>query len=406
MTGNLIIPNGTIAGHAVNKSQLDAKLSLTGGTVTGPAVFSNTVEIIEPVDPGNAASKYYVDMRVDQTATTSAFEDWDDLTGNQGRYTTALVNNPTSQHAPLPAATYRGVLEVIRGDDYDRFTQMWTAHPTDGYVAADAPLVFVRAYTYVDGITGWSGWADISASSGGSSLSSWKESVRVASSPFTNYNFPSGLLVVDGVTLVEDDRVLLKSQSTSSSNGIWVAHSGAWLRAADFNTAENMLGGVVMVREGTTQADTMWVCVNNAPITVDATGITWVPAKLAVGLSNVDNTSDLDKPVSSAQSLALAPIRRVPTIKTSTTYTPVFADENTFISLSNASPITVTLPSSGHSTGAEIDFHQSGAGQVTFVAGGGSFVSGTGTKTRVQQSVVTAKKITASTWLIIGDLAP
>lgn len=93
---------------------------------------------------------------------------------------------------------------------------------------------------------------------------------------------------------------------------------------------------------------------------------------------------------------------------TTATYTPIITDENTMITLSNASPITVTLPRNADVAfvvGAEIDFLWLGAGQPTFVAGAGAFVNGTPSlKMRAQFSGVTAKKINTNSWVLLGDL--
>ena len=51
----------------------------------------------------------------------------------------------------------------------------------------------------------------------------------------TNIASLSGLLTVDGVTLAADDRVLVKNQSTASQNGIYLAKSGAWVRASELD---------------------------------------------------------------------------------------------------------------------------------------------------------------------------
>jgi hypothetical protein len=100
------------------------------------------------------------------------------------------------------------------------------------------------------------------------------------------------------------------------------------------------------------------------------------------------------------------------TVKADTTaaYVPVFSDENQMITLSNAGPIIVTLPSDGTTTfnvGAEIDFLWFGVGQPTFVAGSGAAVEATPTlKMRARYSAATAKKVAANTWVVIGDMAP
>ena len=66
---------------------------------------------------------------------------------------------------------------------------------------------------------------------------------------------------VDGVTLAAGDRVLVKSQSTSSQNGIYVVQAtGAAVRAADFNTPTEIVpGDFTFVSSGTLYDNTGWV---------------------------------------------------------------------------------------------------------------------------------------------------
>jgi hypothetical protein len=66
---------------------------------------------------------------------------------------------------------------------------------------------------------------------------------------------------VDGVTLIAGDRVLVKSQSTSSQNGIYVVQaSGAAVRAADFDTPTEIVpGDFTFVSAGSTYDNTGWV---------------------------------------------------------------------------------------------------------------------------------------------------
>ena len=93
--------------------------------------------------------------------------------------------------------------------------------------------------------------------------------------------------------------------------------------------------------------------------------------------------------------------------QTGTTYAPVLGDESKLVTLSNASSITVTMPSDATTafpTGATIDFVGIGAGLVTFSAGSGATVNPTSV-TRAQWSAVTAIKRASNTWLIVGDLA-
>jgi hypothetical protein len=93
----------------------------------------------------------------------------------------------------------------------------------------------------------------------------------------------------------------------------------------------------------------------------------------------------------------------------------VLSDHGKYITLSNASAITVSIPTNATAAipvGASIDLIQIGAGQVTVQAAssGTTTVYSTGAtaaapKTRVQYSAITLKKIATDTWHAIGDLA-
>lgn len=85
----------------------------------------------------------------------------------------------------------------------------------------------------------------------------------------------SGLQTIDGVTLVNNDRVLLTAQTTASQNGVYVASSGAWTRATDADaTGEITPGAFWFVEEGTTYSRTQWRCNNQGAITLGSTNIT------------------------------------------------------------------------------------------------------------------------------------
>jgi hypothetical protein len=77
--------------------------------------------------------------------------------------------------------------------------------------------------------------------------------VAIANSAIT------GLLTINGVTLIDSDRVLLTGQSTTSQNGIWVAHTTAWTRPTDFNTGDSADEAYVLVTAGT-YIGSSWLC--------------------------------------------------------------------------------------------------------------------------------------------------
>lgn len=104
----------------------------------------------------------------------------------------------------------------------------------------------------------------------------WKAPVRAAST--TNLNTASPGATIDGVTMVANDRVLLKDQSTASQNGVWVWSGAAspLTRASDADTnGELTPGTAVSVTEGTTNADKVFMIISDAAITIGTTSQTW-----------------------------------------------------------------------------------------------------------------------------------
>jgi hypothetical protein len=83
-----------------------------------------------------------------------------------------------------------------------------------------------------------------------------KKPVRVATTAEITL---SGLQSIDGVTVAEDDRVLVKDQSDLTENGPYVASSGAWSRPKDFDSPYDFVQGtLVPVAAGTVNVGTVW----------------------------------------------------------------------------------------------------------------------------------------------------
>ena len=85
----------------------------------------------------------------------------------------------------------------------------------------------------------------------------------------------SGLLTIDGVTVVAGDRVLVKNQTLTQNNGIYLAASGAWTRALDMDVWAEVPNAFTFIETGTTQADTGWVCTANQGGTIGVTAMPW-----------------------------------------------------------------------------------------------------------------------------------
>lgn len=134
--------------------------------------------------------------------------------------------------------------------------------------------------------------------------------------------------------------------------------------------------------------------------------------KSMVGLGNVDNTSDASKPVSTATQTALdAKSDKTKTInaQTGTSYTLVLTDADKFVTMTNASASTLTVPpnsSVAFATGTVIEGAQLGAGQVTLTAGSGVTINATpGLNIAAQYGTFGLLKTATDTWLAFGRLA-
>jgi len=67
----------------------------------------------------------------------------------------------------------------------------------------------------------------------------------------------------DGVTLSDENRVLLTVQSNPIENGIWVVHPAGWTRPADFAAGGDASGAHTFATRGVKWEGTGWVCVTD-----------------------------------------------------------------------------------------------------------------------------------------------
>jgi hypothetical protein len=100
---------------------------------------------------------------------------------------------------------------------------------------------------------------------------------RVAST--TNVAISSGLEngdTLDGITLVTGNRVLLKDQSTASQNGLYtVVASGAASRDTEYDTISELAGQLILVSEGSTHADDLFLCTTDTSATLGSSSISY-----------------------------------------------------------------------------------------------------------------------------------
>lgn len=129
-----------------------------------------------------------------------------------------------------------------------------------------------------------------------------KTPVRVATTAAITL---SGEQTIDGVAVSANsgstppDRVLVKNQSDTTTNGIYDVSTGAWLRSKDFDGARDAKKGtLVYVTSGSTNGDSLFKCTSAEPILIDGaspSNLTFVALSTgtdgALGWFNVKDTA-------------------------------------------------------------------------------------------------------------------
>lgn len=109
----------------------------------------------------------------------------------------------------------------------------------------------------------------------------YKAPVRVAT---TTAITRSGLIAVDSVTVAAGDRVLDKDATTASDRGIYIAATGAWERAQDFNGSLDIVEGTqIRVTQGGTNAGKIFEITTDNPIIIGTSSLTFAEVSLGGG---------------------------------------------------------------------------------------------------------------------------
>ena len=140
---------------------------------------------------------------------------------------------------------------------------------------------------------------------------------RVAST--ANVNISTGLEngdTLDGVTLVTGNRVLLKDQSTASQNGLYiVVASGAASRDPEFDIISEIAGQLILVSEGSTHADDLFLCTTDTSATLGSSSISYTQVfpssggtvtSVAVADSGSSEFTVTGSPITSSGTISLA----------------------------------------------------------------------------------------------------
>jgi hypothetical protein len=89
---------------------------------------------------------------------------------------------------------------------------------------------------------------------------SWKQAASAASTGDIDLT-TGGLLIIDGYQTVAGDRIIVKNQTATADNGIYIVDAGTWVRSTDMDSTvpNEFMGAAVFATNGATQNDTAWV---------------------------------------------------------------------------------------------------------------------------------------------------
>jgi hypothetical protein len=134
-----------------------------------------------------------------------------------------------------------------------------------------------------------------------------------------NVNLTNGLEAgdsIDGVTLVAGDRVLLKDQTDATENGLYLAvSSGAASRDPEHDSIAELSGGMVVVNQGSTNDNKIFLCTTDNTGSVGSTNITYTVitpsnvgtvTSVAVADSGSSEFTVANSPITSSGTITLA----------------------------------------------------------------------------------------------------
>lgn len=278
-TITLSLPNVVTAGN-YNNVTVNSKGLVTAGTLqsyittetdpTVPTIVKNITQT--DIDNwNNAFDKYTSSLSVTGTTTKTITITLNDTSTVQGAFTDDN-NYPTS----ISFNSSTGDFTLNRNG-----LSALTANLTDNRYA-------LKTTTILPSGNGILGGGDLSASRTFSLdftylddryLGGYKQRAAVRTATTANITL-SGSQTIDGVTLTNGDRVLVKDQTAGAENGIYIYNSGgAWSRSTDFDQAtpeEISQGSQIFVQEGTINAKTGWSLSSPEPYVIGTTALVFI----------------------------------------------------------------------------------------------------------------------------------
>lgn len=122
---------------------------------------------------------------------------------------------------------------------------------------------------------------------------SWKNTAIVASTAnITTFPPTDGIAtvsVIDGVTIADGNRVLVKDQTIASENGVYEVTTGTWTRSADVPVGASASGFAIWIDQGTENGDNGFVITTDSGSDVIGTdSIVWAKFSSAQGVDGAN----------------------------------------------------------------------------------------------------------------------
>ena len=404
-TGTVVLPSTTSIGNvsatelgyvdgvtSAIQTQIDSKLALTGGTMTGALTLSGA-----PTSDLHAATKQYVD---NVTAGINFHE----------AVHAASVNNLAANYSNGTS----GVGATLTADTNRAFTQI------DGESVVVGQRVLVKNQTDAK----QNGIYTLTTNGSGSTPWVLTRATDADNNPVGELKNGDFCLVINGTVnagygyinnSTANPIVLGTSDVTYTAfNAGKTVSAGTGLTESTPGTLDIATGGVTsaLIADGTIVDGDI-----NASAAIAQSKISGLTSDLAAKapLANPTFTGTVTLPASgivfSDGTQAKVGVPSATTIQQKTaSYTlSAVTERDNMIELSSSSALTVTIPADStvnYPVGTSIDILQTSTGQVTVAGAGGVTVNATpGLKLRTQWSSATLTKRAANTWVVTGDLS-